>query len=122
MVKLVAIGAGGFLGAIGRYLIGRLLGKIWRGKFPLGTFVVNMLGCFALGLLVGKPHFLATLMDGSVRAAISVGFMGSFTTFSTFMYESFMLGERGNWSLGAANIVLSLAAGLFLAWLAIYRF
>lgn len=122
MVDLVAVGAGGFLGATGRYLIGRLLGKIWRKDFPLGTFTVNMLGSFALGLLMGHPHFIATIMEGSARVALSVGFMGSFTTYSTLMYESFMLAERGNLFLGAANIFLSISTGLFLAWLAIYCF
>ena len=122
MIDLVAVGAGGFLGATSRYLIGRLLGRIWNRDFPLGTFVVNMLGSFALGLLMGHPYFISTLVDGSIRIALSVGFMGSFTTYSTLMYESFMLAERGKLSLSAINIFLSILGGLFLAWLAIYYF
>lgn len=122
MVDLIAVGAGGFLGAAGRYLIGRLFGAFWKRDFPLATFVVNMLGSFALGLLVSHPHFISTLMEGSARLALSAGFMGSFTTFSTLMYESFMLAERGNLSLSAANIILSIITGLLLAWLAAYCF
>ncbi len=120
MSDLIAIGAGGFLGATSRYFIGRFFGKAWISDFPLGTFVVNMLGSFALGLLIGHPYFLYTSMGGSARVALGVGFMGSFTTYSTLMFESFMLAESGNFLLSAANILLSIVAGLLLAWLAIY--
>jgi len=120
MADLIAIGAGGFLGATSRYLIGRFFIKARISDFPLGTFVVNMLGSFALGLLVSNPYFLYTFLGGSARVALGVGFMGSFTTYSTLMFESFMLAEKGKFILAAANFLLSLATGLLLACLAIY--
>ncbi|WP_449241201.1 fluoride efflux transporter CrcB [Desulfoscipio gibsoniae] len=120
MIDVAAVGVGGFLGAVSRYLVVRMIAKVWRGDFPLGTFVVNMLGSFALGLLVAYPYFAVRLMGGSARVAIGVGFVGSFTTYSTFMYESFMLGKRGKVWLGFAYVLASVAMGLFLAWLAVY--
>lgn len=120
MVDLLAVGAGGFLGAAGRYMVGRMVNRFWWGDFPLGTFIVNVLGSFTLGLLVAHPYFAASLYNGSIRLALGLGFMGSFTTFSTFMYESFNLARRiGPWT-GGLYVFSSVAAGLLLAWLAIY--
>ncbi|AGL00798.1 fluoride efflux transporter CrcB [Desulfoscipio gibsoniae] len=122
MIDAAAVGVGGFLGAVGRYLVVRIISKIWKKDFPLATFIVNMLGSFALGLLVAHPYFAYQLMDGSARVAIGVGFMGSFTTYSTFMYESFMLGRRGKVRLGIGYVLASIAIGLLLAWSSVYCF
>ncbi|MBF7082541.1 fluoride efflux transporter CrcB [Desulfallas sp. Bu1-1] len=120
MIDLLAVGAGGFLGAAGRYMVGRVVTRFWRGDFPLGTFIVNVLGSFALGLLAAHPYFAASLFNGSVRMALGLGFMGSFTTFSTFMYESFTLARRNRPWTGVFYVFSSVAVGLLLAWLAIY--
>lgn len=122
MIDVIAVGAGGFMGAAGRYLVGRAVAGVWRGDFPLGTFLVNMLGSFALGVLVAHPYFAGQLLNGGVRAALGIGFMGSFTTFSTLMYESFMLVGRGKPWLGVFYVWTSMLTGLLLAWTALYFF
>jgi len=111
MIDVVAVGVGGFLGAVGRYLVAKIVSKIWSNDFPLATFMVNMLGSFALGLLVAHPYFAYPLMGGSVRLAIGVGFLGSFTTYSTFIYESFRLSKRGKVWLGFSYMLASMALG-----------
>lgn len=120
MIDAVAVGVGGFAGAVSRYLIGRLVLKIWRSDFPAGTFLVNLTGSFALGILAGHPYLFAAFFDGSIRAALGIGFMGSFTTFSTFMYETFNLAGKGKQLLGVLYVFISILSGLLLAWLAIY--
>lgn len=112
----MAVGAGGFLGAMGRCLIGDIVSRFWRGNFPLGTFIVNMLGSFALGLIVGHPGLAAFLLHGSVPLALGVGFLGSFTTFSTLMYEGFMMDRNHQPWMGLFYIMASMVVGLLLAW------
>lgn len=117
MIDLVAVGAGGFLGAAGRYLLGRAVNGIWRGDFPAGTFLVNLLGSFALGVLVAHPYLAGQIMDGSIRVALGIGFLGSFTTYSTLMYESFTLHAGGKTWLAFFYVMGSIISGLLLAWL-----
>lgn len=119
MIEIVSIGVGGFFGAAGRYWLGRTIGKIWLGDFPMPTFAVNMLGSFALGLLMAYPYHTGQLLNSHVHAALTVGFMGSFTTFSTLMYDSFVLVKNDKLWLAALNVILSIVVGLLLAWLAI---
>ncbi len=110
------------MGAAGRYLVGRAVAGVWRGDFPLGTFAVNMLGSFALGIMVAHPYFAGHLLNGGVRSAIGIGFLGSFTTFSTLMYEGFMLADRKKPGLGAFYVLSSVVTGLLLAWAGLYLF
>ncbi len=95
----------GGLGALARFeLDGRV--QLWAaGEFPLGTFVVNVAGSFVLGLLTGLS------ITGNTLFLAGVGFLGSFTTFSTWMLETERLGEDGEGSLALANLALSLLAG-----------
>jgi CrcB protein len=101
---------GGF-GAVLRFLVDRAVSSRTRGPFPFGTFVVNISGAFLLGLLSGlalSPH-LALLMG--------TAFVGSYTTFSTWMLETQRLTEERQVWPAVANIVVSLALGLAAAWL-----
>jgi CrcB protein len=98
----------GGLGALARF---GLDGAISRGSFPLGTLAVNLTGAFLLGLLVG-----ATTDETALRLA-GTGFLGAYTTFSTWMLESHRLGEEGRLRLGLLNLGLSLVLGLAVAWL-----
>lgn len=119
MLELVAIGAGGFLGAIARYLLCLGAKRLHAGPFPLGTFAVNVLGCLAIGALLaaveGRPRF-----DLHGKPFLVVGLLGSFTTFSTFGHETVELVKTGNWRLGlayfAGNLVLGLLAVLAGRW------
>ena len=108
---LLLAGVLGGAGAIARFLLDGAVSARAGREFPYGTLAVNLSGAFALGLLVG-----AALGDG-VQRAIGVGFLGAFTTFSTWAFESHRLAEDGRLRLAAANFAVSLALGVPLAWL-----
>lgn len=111
MTRLLLVGAGGFLGAIARYAVHLGVARLWAGEFPLGTFLVNVSGCFALGVFVTLTAERLAL-DPGVRLLVATGFLGAYTTFSTFEYETHRLLETGAWFWAAANAAGSLVAGL----------
>ncbi len=110
MHPLIPVMAGGAIGAAARYLAASSLGL--RGGWPLGTFVVNLVGGFLMGLLA------ALVLKGSAsettRLFIGVGILGGFTTFSAFSLEGFQMIERGQWGMAAlyaaASVIGSIAA------------
>ena len=105
MVKmLLAVAAGGALGAVGRYLVISTVGQIFGAGFPLGTIVVNVLGSFVLGALT-EAMALAWSPSPELRAMIVVGVLGASTTFSTFSMDVALLHGRG------ANLLLALYIG-----------
>ena len=110
------IGVAGFAGAVARYHVEGLVSRQTRGAFPWGTLAVNVSGCFLLGLLVTllTERFLP---HPTVRVALTIGFVGAYTTFSTFAYETLRLGEDGAVGLATMNVVASLAIGILAAWL-----
>jgi fluoride exporter len=110
-VELVLVGVGGFLGAIARRVLDLAVSERVEGAFPLGTLVVNLSGTFVLGLLFAWAIERDVLPAG-VRGPLMIGFLGAYTTFSTFMLESWRLVEDGAWPLAAANLVGSVALGL----------
>jgi CrcB protein len=113
LVLLIAVA--GALGAVARYGLGGLVHK-WAGAgFPWGTLIVNLLGCFALGLLMRLS--LDNAVSDETRLMIGTGFLGAFTTFSTFGYETLRLLETGAFGLAAANAAGSLILGLGCVWL-----
>ncbi|MBM7624950.1 fluoride efflux transporter CrcB [Sporohalobacter salinus] len=118
MLKLLSIGLGGFLGAIGRYLIGNGVENFFKGSFPYGTLAVNLIGCFLLGFI-----FTLTLerqiINPIVRAAITTGFLGALTTFSTFSYETLSLLNGGCLILALSNILFNIIPGLIICWVGI---
>ena len=110
MRTAVVIGVAGALGALARY---GLDGWVSRraGSFPWGTFVVNVSGSFLLGLLItllGERFAVAPW----VRASLTIGFLGAYTTFSTLSLESYRLLEGRSYALAGANLAGSLAAGV----------
>ena len=108
-MKFLLVFIGGGLGAMARYFVTtNLAGKL--GNFPLGTFAANILGSFLMGLVVGIIAGRASLEN--VRLFAAVGFLGGFTTFSSFSAETLNLLQGGQIFLSAANILLSVAAGL----------
>ena len=110
MVGVLLIGAGGFAGAIARYVVD--VGVTQRfASFPWGTLVVNVTGCFVLGLVFA----LLTQRfdpDPTVRMAITVGFIGAYTTFSTFAFETMRLAEDGAILIAVSNVGLSVVVGI----------
>jgi fluoride exporter len=115
MWKILLIGAFGGAGAISRHLV-TLLAVHWFGKgFPVGTLVVNVAGCFALGLLFHVAQTTSLLSD-DWQYALGVGFLGGLTTFSTFGYETYARLENSLWGAAAANVLLNLVLGLLAVW------
>jgi CrcB protein len=112
-LPFLLVGIGGFLGAIARYVTARWVGTWVDARFPLGTFLVNVSGSFLLGLLGGVLAARLVPRGDDVRLALGVGFLGAFTTFSTFEFETHALLEDGLWTTALANIVLSVVLGLF---------
>lgn len=117
MVKtLLFIGAGSFLGGVSRYALTRLVQDHILHVFPYGTLVVNIVGCFLIGLFYGlfdRGHVL----DFDIRMFLTVGFCGGFTTFSTFANENFSMLQGGNFLGVGAYAVLSFALGLAMVYL-----
>ena len=119
-MTLFVIGLGGALGAISRYLTSGWVQSVSNSFFPWGTMAVNILGSLALGFLM--VWLQSTAATAEVRGLITVGFLGSFTTFSTFSYETAAMLRDGEWwragGYTAGSIVLGLmavGAGAFLA-------
>ena len=109
----VVVGAFGALGALTRYGVSGLVQRLWRTTFPVGTLVVNLTGASAAGLLLG----LATGRDvpDLLVAAAGVGFLGGYSTFSTWMVESVLAAESGGrvgLRRAAENLVIPLIAGI----------
>ena len=112
-MNYLIIGAGGFAGAIVRYLVAVWIGQRWGRSFPLGTFVINITGSFLIGLIMAllTERFMA---NPQWRLLLVVGFLGAYTTFSTFEYETGALLKDGEWLIAGANVALSVFVG-FLA-------
>jgi CrcB protein len=100
---LIALGGAG--GSILRYLLGGAIQRISSSGFPIGTMVVNISGCFVIGVLVRQ--FLNMHLSHDLRALLIVGFCGGFTTFSTFSAEALALIEGGEYARATAYVLLS---------------
>jgi CrcB protein len=109
LATYLIIGMGGFIGANARFIVGRWALQKWGGQFPIGTFLINVSGSFILGLFATLALHFA--WDDRWRLLIAVGFVGAFTTFSTFEYETLELAIHGSWSGAAANILGSVICG-----------
>ena len=110
MANIFIIGMGGFLGAISRYGVALWIGQRWGRNFPLGTFLINISGSFLIGLLMSlfTERFM---VNPQWRLLLVVGFLGAYTTFSTFEYETGALMKDGEWLIAGLNVVLSVFAG-----------
>lgn len=113
MLWYIAIGSA--LGGVSRYLVGGLVQRATGAGFPTGTLLVNVTGSFLLGLFLRYGLETPTLTP-ELRAFLTIGFCGGYTTFSTFSYEAVALLEDGQWSRAAfymgASLLLSIAATL----------
>jgi len=111
VVSLVLIGLGGFAGAITRYLVDGFVVDRTGGSFPWGTLVVNASGTFLLGLLFAMTAERA-ILPAETRGPLMIGYLGAYTTFSTYLLESWRLIEGGAWGLALANLGGSIAIGV----------
>lgn len=121
MLQYLWIGLGGFFGANARYITQQWAANIWGSGFPYGTMVANVTGSFIIA-------FFLTLASGrlpispEMRLLVAVGFLGGFTTFSSFSFETFKLFEQSGWQAASINFVgnttlglLGVVAGIYLA-------
>jgi CrcB protein len=111
LMPLLLIGLGGFAGAVARYVVDGAVADRTGGAFPWGTLAVNVSGSFALGLLFAVTAERA-ILPAEIRGPVLIGFIGAYTTFSTYMLESWRLVETGEIGAALANIIGSVVIGL----------
>lgn len=114
MTRFLLIALGAALGANARYLIGLWAGSRFGATLPYGTFIVNISGSFLLGFLLAfsTDYFFTS---PNARLFFATGFLGSYTTFSTFMVESLLLARSGNAIMALLNVSASILIGLLAA-------
>jgi CrcB protein len=115
MARILWISAGGAVGTAARYLMSVALANAFGPALPYGTFAVNVIGSFLLGLIMQASMGEAALMSPTTRLVLGTGVMGGFTTYSAFNYETLRFVESGNWGTAGlyvtATVVVCLAAG-----------
>lgn len=110
MMRFLAVAVGGALGAMSRYGVALLVAIFWKRDFPLATLLINVSGSFVLGFF-STFAVQKTSLDPIWRLLVATGFVGAYTTFSTFEYETQRLAESGALWWGALNVIASVAAG-----------
>jgi fluoride exporter len=118
LLKFASLGVFGALGCIARYLVSGWVYNLGR-TLPFGTLAVNVIGSLLLGLVM-EGSLRSTLLSPELRLGMTVGFMGGFTTFSTFSYETVRLLEEGSLLAAGANILLNVTFCIAAAMLGIY--
>ena len=114
-MQFVAIGVGGAIGAILRFVISGIAYNLLGQNFPWGTLVVNMIGCLLIGLF--SQLFEEIAISPNLRVLILVGGLGAFTTFSTYALENVNLLRDGQFSIAFLNIIVSTAVGIVFVFL-----
>jgi len=118
MTKYWMVGLGGFMGAIARFWIGGYVSAKMGTRFPYATFLINCTGSFFIGfivtLLAEKTHW-----SPNCRYLIPIGFIGAYTTFSTFEYETFRVIQDGELLIAFLNVALSVIVGFFAVWMGV---
>lgn len=109
-MKVAVVAIGGALGAVTRYGVALFVARFWTGEFPLATFLINISGSFILGFFATFAAERSAL-DPLWRLLVATGFVGAYTTFSTFEYETQALTETGATLIALANVAGSVIAG-----------
>jgi len=115
VLQILAIAGGGALGAVSRFWVSSGVYRLFGREFPWGTLAVNVIGSFAMGLLF-VLLLERTVLSPELRAALLVGFLGSFTTFSTFSLETLTLVQQGETGRALLNILASVLLCLAACW------
>ena len=117
MIKILAIGFGGFAGALLRYWISGWVYSLTESNFPIGTMAVNIAGSFILGFIIGATdHYV---FHPNLKLFLTIGLLGAFTTFSTFSYETLALIQVSSYFKAFLNVFFSIILGLAAAFLGI---
>ena len=118
LIKYLMVAIGGAAGALARFWLGGYVGERMGTKFPYGTFIINCSGSFVIGLIV---TLLAerTHWNPNLRYLIPIGFVGAYTTFSTFEYETLKALQDGQILVASLNVVLSVFVGFLFVWLGV---
>jgi CrcB protein len=118
MNKYWMVGFGGFIGAIARFWLGGYISDRLGARFPYGTFAINISGSFLIGLVM---TLLAerTHLNANWRYLIPIGFIGAYTTFSTFEFETFQSLRDGELLFAFLNVFLSVVVGFIAVWLGV---
>lgn len=111
MPKIALIALAGVFGTLARYFLGGAVQRLYGGTFPLGTFAVNMTGTFLFGFIWSLAEN-RLVISSDARTVMLVGFMGAFTTFSSFMFETGELMRDSQWALAFVNIALQNITGI----------
>ena len=117
MRALLLVGLGGALGAMARYGLALMVGRLWPTAFPLATLLINSAGALAMGLFVGLMARWLPPWQEEARLFVAVGLLGGFTTFSAFSLDTIVLIERGELLLAGTYVLLSVVIcliGLYL--------
>jgi CrcB protein len=113
---LILVAIGGGLGSVLRYSTSLLMQRFYPHAFPVGTLLVNVLGCFLIGILIASLGKINTLQD-DIRLLLVTGFCGGFTTFSAFAYENMQLMQSGQLQSAVLYIFVSVALCLLAVWI-----
>ncbi len=111
MFDLILVGSGGFAGANARYWLARWIADRYGTAFPYGTLVINVSGSLVIGFLITYLNARLSLSP-NYRLIFTTGFIGAYTTFSTYTYESLTLMQDGLWARAAAYLIGSVALGM----------
>lgn len=118
-MKLFYLGLFGGFGCVARYLLSGWVYSLAGRALPYGTLAVNVLGSLLLGLIM-EGALRSTLLSAELRLAMTVGFLGGFTTFSTFSYETVRLLEEGSLAAAGANVLLNVVVCIVAVMIGIY--
>lgn len=118
MLKYGMVAIGGAVGALARFALGTYVGARMGARFPYGTFIINVSGSFLIGLIM-TVLTERTHLSPNWRYFVPIGFIGAYTTFSTFEYETLRAMQDGQLVSGTLNIVLSVTLGFLMVWLGV---
>lgn len=110
-MKIFLIAAAGAAGTLARYWLGGAVQRLYGGTFPWGTFAVNMFGCFLFGIIWSLAEE-RLVISPEARTVVLIGFMGAFTTFSSFVFETNALIRDAEWMLAIGNLALQNITGI----------
>ncbi|WP_100550918.1 fluoride efflux transporter CrcB [Caedibacter taeniospiralis] len=115
MLAVLLVGLGGSLGSISRFWVAELAAKYLGRSFPFGILFINVVGCLLIGVMAAlllQERFFLNMATHHLRALVVTGFLGGFTTFSSFSLDTLMLLQKGEWLKALSYIVLSVVISL----------